>query len=176
VTTDFAMQSVLLGIGLRLLSVDGYLVKRVSQYVLRCNACFLVQPNTEKLFCGRCGGSHLSRVAASVDPNTGAQVLHLKSDYKYKQQGTQYALPKPGAQRKGRFQGAMVLREDQLMMGIWAQKTAPKAKEKTSMFGAEVNEKTGVNVKKSAHTVVVGAGRQNPNAAKGRERRGQKKK
>jgi rRNA maturation endonuclease Nob1 len=176
VTTDFAMQAVLIQIGLRLLSVEGYQVRRVTQFVLRCNACFLVTTDTEKLFCGRCGGAHLSRIAASVDPKTGEQKLFLKKDYKHRLQGTKYPLPKPGTQRKGRFGGQVVLREDQMQMGIWAQKIAPKAKEKTSMFGAEVNEKTGVKVAKSAHTVEVGLGRRNPNSTKGRERRGKKKK
>ena len=176
VTTDFAMQSILFQVGLRLLSVDGMVVKRVSQYVLRCNACYLVLPTTEKMFCSRCGSSHLSRVAASVDPKTGEQKLFLKKDYKFRLQGTRYSVPKSSDKHGGRFRGDLVLREDQLMTGIWAQKTAPKAKEKTSMFGAEVNEKTGVSVRKSAHTVVVGFGRTNPNAAKGRERRGKKKK
>jgi len=175
VTTDYAMQSILLQIGLRLLSVDGKIVRKIQQFVLRCNACFQIQSNTTKLFCDRCGSSHLSRIASSLDKNTGKQILHLKKDFKYKMQGTQYSIPKPGSQRKGRFGGEVVLREDQMLMGIWAQKTAPKAKEKTSMFGAEVNEKTGVNIKKSATTVVVGYGRSNPNALKGRERRGKKK-
>jgi len=176
VTTDFAMQTVLLGVGLRLLSVDGLMVRKVANWVQRCNACFLVQPPAnDKLFCGRCGSSHLSRVASAVDPKTGEQKLFLKQDYKHRLQGTKYSLPKPGGQRKGRFGGEVVLREDQMLMGIWAQKVAPKAKEKTSMFGAEVNEKTGVSVAKSATTVVVGFGRQNPNSSKGRERRGKKK-
>tara|TARA_A100001015_G_C15029978_1_gene732660 strand:+ start:1008 stop:3491 length:2484 start_codon:yes stop_codon:yes gene_type:complete len=175
VTTDFAMQAVLIQVGLRLLGVEGYQVRRVSQFVLRCNACFLITSDTEKIFCPRCGGAHLSRIAASVDPKTGEQKLYLKKDYRHKLQGTKYSLPKPGAQRKGRFGGELVLREDQMMMGIWAQKTAPKAKEKLSMFGAEVNEKTGCRVAKSTCTVEIGLGRQNPNSTKGRERRGKKK-
>jgi len=69
----------------------------------------------------------------------------------------------------------MLLREDQMKMGIWAQKMAPKAKEKSSVFGLEVNEKTGVSVRAANHKAVVGYGKKNPNAARGRERRGKKK-
>ena len=69
----------------------------------------------------------------------------------------------------------MLLREDQLMMGIWSQKVRSKAQEQSSMFGADVTEKTGLSVKKGAN-ITVGAGRRNPNAQKnGRERRGAKK-
>lgn len=39
ITTDYAMQNVLLQMGLGLLSVDGYTIKTVRQYVLKCSAC-----------------------------------------------------------------------------------------------------------------------------------------
>lgn len=169
------MQNVMLQVGLRLMSVEGYAVKRVNSYVLRCNACFHVMFDMERMFCERCGHNYVSRVSAGMDEATGELKLYLKKDFQHKLQGTKFAIPKGGSQRNGRFEGEMVLREDQLMMGIWKQKTAPKAKEKTSMFGVEVNEKTGVSVRESAHPVVVGHGRKNINSAKGRERRGKKK-
>ena len=175
VTTDYAMQSVLLQIGLRLLSVSGNVVRRINHHVLRCNACFKVMLDTERLFCERCGSNHVSRVSAGVDERTGELKLYLKKNYQYKLQGTKFSLPKPGSQRNGRFAGELLLREDQLKMGIWAQKMAPKAREKTSMFGLEVTEKTGVDVRESNHKAVVGYGKKNPNAMRGRERRGKKK-
>ena len=82
-------------------------------------------------------------------------------------------MPKPGT--KGRFEGEVLLREDQLQMGIWHQKTIQKAKEQSSMFGADVTEKTGLSVRKGPE-IKIGHGRKNPNAMKnGRERRGAKK-
>jgi RNA-binding protein NOB1 len=39
VTTDFAMQNVLLQMGLNLISIDGMLLKNVKQWVLRCYGC-----------------------------------------------------------------------------------------------------------------------------------------
>lgn len=39
-TADFAMQNVLLQMGLNLLSVDGKKIERVKSWVLRCHACF----------------------------------------------------------------------------------------------------------------------------------------
>ena len=176
-TTDFAMQNVLLQVGLKLLSVEGFEVRRVKQYVLRCNACFTTVADTNKLFCGRCGSSFLSRVPCGVDQRTGEQRVFLKPGYQHKTQGTKYSLPKAGSikAKGGRFEGDMLLREDQLMMGIWSQKTRAKAQEQSSMFGADVTEKTGLSVKKGAN-ITVGSGRRNPNAMKnGRERRGAKK-
>jgi RNA-binding protein NOB1 len=39
-TTDFAMQNVLLHMGLNLVGVDGKKIDRVKTWVLRCHACF----------------------------------------------------------------------------------------------------------------------------------------
>ncbi|XP_034721889.1 RNA-binding protein NOB1-like, partial [Etheostoma cragini] len=39
-TTDFAMQNVLIQMGLHVLSVNGMLIKEARNYILRCHACF----------------------------------------------------------------------------------------------------------------------------------------
>ncbi|CAI9545693.1 unnamed protein product [Staurois parvus] len=39
-TTDFAMQNVLIQMGLHVLSVDGMLIRQTRNYVLRCHGCF----------------------------------------------------------------------------------------------------------------------------------------
>ena len=41
-TTDFSMQNVLMQMGLKVMSVDGLLVKAIRQFVLRCMACYQV--------------------------------------------------------------------------------------------------------------------------------------
>ncbi len=50
-TSDFAMQNVLLQMGLRVLSPDGRRITRVKQWALRCFACFKITRDMEKLFC-----------------------------------------------------------------------------------------------------------------------------
>lgn len=40
VTADFAMQNVLLQMGLRLVTPDGRRVSTLSRWVLRCTACY----------------------------------------------------------------------------------------------------------------------------------------
>ncbi|PIO13261.1 hypothetical protein AB205_0009840 [Aquarana catesbeiana] len=39
-TTDFAMQNILIQMGLHVLSVDGMLIRQTRNYILRCHGCF----------------------------------------------------------------------------------------------------------------------------------------
>ena len=74
----------------------------------------------DRLFCSRCGAHHLSRVAASIDSSSGSEAprlkLHLKSNYQPQLKGLQYSLPAPGKQN--RYNGEILLREDQLLTGV----------------------------------------------------------
>ena len=63
-TTDYAMQSVLLQINLKLLGVDGMVMKSVKQWVLRCSGCFTVHREMGRSFCSKCGNSSLVRLMA----------------------------------------------------------------------------------------------------------------
>lgn len=81
VTTDFAMQNVLLQMGLNLISVDGMLLKNVKQWILRCYGCnkylFILMnliffstrvcKDTSKSFCPHCGNSTLAKSSVTVD-------------------------------------------------------------------------------------------------------------
>jgi RNA-binding protein NOB1 len=186
-TTDFAMQNVVLQMNLELLSVDGMKIRKVKSWVLRCGACFKVHTNADgtgpiakRLFCSHCGSDMIQRIAASVDGKTGRLRLHLKKNYRHNLRGTKYSLPKPGT--GNRFQGDLLLREDQLLMGAWNQKarirSGGKARQDAqSMFGRDLAGNVGCHAAAvTADDIRVGFGRQNPNAAKGRERRGKKKK
>ncbi len=173
VTTDFTMQNVLLQMNLHLVSVDGMQIQGVKQWVVRCMACYTIHYDMDRLFCSRCGANHMSRVACSIDAKTGELRLHLKKGYMPNRRGKQHSLPLPGKQ--GRFQGELLLREDQLMSGIWRQKVVKMQKDVKSAFGHDVTGDVGVHVNKS-QAIKVGLGRFNPNADKGRERRGAKKK
>jgi RNA-binding protein NOB1 len=187
-TTDFAMQNVILQMNLELLSVDGVKVRKVKSWVTRCAACFKVYTSsdnvgplgTKRLFCERCGSDVMQRIAASVDGKTGRLRLHLKKNYKHNLRGTKFSLPKPGT--GNRFQGDLLLREDQLMTGAWNQKvkmmSGGKAKNGAqSIFGSDIATNVGCHANATGSDAIrVGFGRRNPNAAKGRERRGKKKK
>jgi len=187
-TTDFAMQNVLLQMGLELLSVDGVKIRRLKNWVTRCGACFKVYTKNDeagphgmkRLFCERCGSDMLQRIAASVDGKTGRLRLHMSKKHKTSTRGTKFSLPKAGG--GNRFQGDLLLREDQLMMGAWNQKvkirSGGKAKSAAqSMFGQDIASNVGCNAKSmNVDDISAGFGRRNPNSAKGRERRGKKKK
>lgn len=187
-TTDFAMQNVILQMNLELLSVDGIKVRKLKSWVQRCGACFKVYTNAEnagplgskRLFCDHCGSDMMQRIAASVDGKTGRLRLHLSKNYKHNLRGTKFSLPKAGT--GNRFQGDLLLREDQLLMGAWNQKVKMRSGGKTrndaqSMFGRDIATNVGCHASAvNTDDVRVGFGRRNPNAAKGRERRGKKKK
>jgi RNA-binding protein NOB1 len=171
-TTDFTMQNVLLQMGLHFLSADGMFVRTVLHWVLRCMGCFTVHTkDLTRLFCSRCGGSHLSRVAASVDEG-GQLKLHLRKNYHVNTMGLKYSLPAPGKQ--DRFDGELLLREDQLLSGIWRQKVVKINKDIKSAFGDDVTSDVGLHLNKH-EKIFIGLGKGNPNAQKGRERRGKKK-
>lgn len=188
-TTDFAMQNVLLQMGLVLLSVDGMQIRRLKSWVLRCGACFKihtdpVDPITglRRMFCAHCGSDMVQRVSASVDAKTGRLKLFFSKKKQNKHtsaRGTKFSLPKPGT--GNRFQGDLLLREDQLLMGAWNQKvkknSGGQAKAHAqSIFGKDIASNIGCQATSMPNDIQVGFGRRNPNAAKGRERRGKKKK
>jgi RNA-binding protein NOB1 len=187
-TTDFAMQNVILQMNLELLSVDGIKVRKLKSWVQRCGACFKVYTNSDsggplgskRLFCDHCGSDMMQRIAASVDGKTGRLRLHLSKNYKHNLRGTKFSLPKAGT--GNRFQGDLLLREDQLLMGAWNQKVKMRSGGKArnaaqSMFGRDIATNVGCHASAvNTDDVRVGFGRRNPNSAKGRERRGKKKK
>ncbi len=173
VTADFSMQNVLMQMGLSIYSIDGLLIKSIKQWVLRCMACYQIHYQMDRLFCSKCGASHMSRVACSIDSKTGELKLHLKSNYRRDLRGTKYNLPNPG--RQGKYDGELLMREDQLLSGVWRQKTVMIKKDVKSIFGEQVTSDVGLHINKS-QGIKLGLGQRNPNAAKGRERRGKKKK
>eukprot|EP01041_Mallomonas_annulata_P012946 gene12946-27315_t len=172
VTTDFTMQNVLLQMNLGLSSVEGMAVRSIRQWILRCGACLKVHYDMERLFCSKCGSNLMQRIAASVDAKTGELRLHLRKNFQPNTRGLRYSLPKPGQQ--SRFEGELLLREDQLQGGIWRQKVVKVQKDVNSAFGEDITGDLGVHINKSS-AIKFGLGKQNPNARKGRERRGKKK-
>ncbi|KAG8828494.1 Nin1 binding protein [Serendipita sp. 401] len=118
-TADYAMQNVLLHMGLNLVGVDGTRISNVKSWVLRCHACFKICKDPSKKFCPSCGNPSLLRTSISTTaPKTPGGTpkvqIHLKSNFQYRTRGTKYSIPmpKPGNSKTGSGTG-MILREDQ---------------------------------------------------------------
>ena len=120
-TTDFAMQNVILQMNLNLLSPSMQRVKHLKTFVLRCHACFQTTKQMDKQFCPRCGKPTLTRVACSTSAN-GEFKLHLKQNMQWNHRGDRYSIPKPVAgSAHGRVKGGgkgswgndLILAEDQ---------------------------------------------------------------
>lgn len=120
-TSDFAMQNVILQMNLNLLSPSMARVKNLRTYVMRCHACFNVSKDLSKQFCGRCGQPSLTRVSCSTSAN-GEFKLHLKKNMQWNSRGDRYSIPKPvHGSSNGRIKGGgkggwgndLILAEDQ---------------------------------------------------------------
>ena len=139
-TADFAMQNVLLQMGLNLIGVEGKRINRVKTWVLRCHACFKyvihfltghrsinsvsarhrICKDPSKKFCPSCGNSTLLRTSVSIcSPSASADgesklQVHLKKNFQWRTRGTKYSIPapKPGSSKTGAGEG-LILREDQ---------------------------------------------------------------
>ena len=96
-TTDNALQNLLLRINLHILSTATLTrIKHLRTTVLRCHGCFNVIKDTTKQFCPRCGQATLTRVAASTNSKGEFQV-HLKKNWQWNHRGERYSIPKPVA-------------------------------------------------------------------------------
>ncbi|KAG9218846.1 hypothetical protein CCMSSC00406_0001040 [Pleurotus cornucopiae] len=118
-TADFAMQNVILQMGLSLVGVEGKRIQRVKNWVLRCHACFKICKDSSRQFCPSCGNPTLLRASVTIAaPNAASDApvmqVHLKSNFQYKIRGTKFSIPapKPGSAKKGTGEG-LILREDQ---------------------------------------------------------------
>lgn len=92
ITGDFAMQNVLLQMGLRLITKDGRRIARLTRYALRCSACFTVTRDPGRLFCPKCGNLSLDRVEVVVGAD-GAEYFGVTKRHILR--GTRFSLPKP---------------------------------------------------------------------------------
>ena len=94
ITTDYAIQNVLLQINLNLLSPSFQRIKYIKTFLLRCHACFSVTKDMDKQFCARCGLPSLTKVSCSTTQRGGFK-LHLKKNMQWNTRGDRYSIPKP---------------------------------------------------------------------------------
>ncbi|XP_060734838.1 RNA-binding protein NOB1 isoform X3 [Tachysurus vachellii] len=127
-TTDFAMQNVLIQIGLKVLSVNGMLIKHTRNYILRCHACFKTTTNMNKAFCPHCGNNTLKKVAVTLGQD-GSTRMHFSNNPKVlNPRGKRYAVPLP---QGGKHSSNPHLVDDQRFP---QQRLSRKARVKTDVF------------------------------------------
>ncbi|ESZ94355.1 putative 20S-pre-rRNA D-site endonuclease nob1 [Sclerotinia borealis F-4128] len=122
ITTDFAMQNVMLRMNLNLLSSSLQRIRQLKTWVLRCHACFSITRDMTKQFCARCGKPTLLRTSCSTDKDGNVKV-HLKKNMQWNNRGNVYSVPKPVAGTangknikgggKGGWGNELILAEDQ---------------------------------------------------------------
>ncbi|XP_078101262.1 RNA-binding protein NOB1 isoform X2 [Sander vitreus] len=127
-TTDFAMQNVLIQMGLHVLSVNGMLIKEARNYILRCHACFKTTSNMSKVFCPHCGNKTLKKLAVTVTEDGSVHMHFSKNPKVLNAKGLRHSLPLP---RGGKHSNNPQLVEDQ---SFPQQRLSRKARQKTDVF------------------------------------------
>ncbi|KAL3818078.1 hypothetical protein ACJIZ3_003983 [Penstemon smallii] len=123
ITSDFAMQNVILQMGLRLLAPGGMQIRELHRWVLKCHACFKVTTDIGRIFCPACGnGGTLRKVAVTVS-ETGIVLAARKPRVSIR--GTKFSLPLPQGGRDAVTKNP-ILREDQLPQKYLYPKTKKK--------------------------------------------------
>lgn len=141
ITSDFAMQNVLLRMNLNLLSPSLQRIRQLKTWVLRCHACFFITRDMDKQFCVRCGKPTLLRTSCSTDKDGNFKV-HLKKNMQWNNRGNVFSVPKPVAGTsngklvagggKGGWGQGLILAEDQKEY-VQAMTSARRKKEKDLM-------------------------------------------
>ncbi|KAI5279692.1 Nin1 binding protein, partial [Ascosphaera acerosa] len=105
-TSDFAMQNVILQMNLNLLSTASMQrIRTLKSYILRCHACFLTIKDLALQFCPRCGKPALTRVSCTTSAD-GSFKLHLKRNMQWNHRGDRFSIPKAVAgSANGRVEG-----------------------------------------------------------------------
>ncbi|XP_020021047.1 RNA-binding protein NOB1 [Castor canadensis] len=171
VTTDFAMQNVLLQMGLRVLAVNGTLIREARSYILRCHGCFKTTSDMNRVFCAHCGNKTLKKVSVTVSDD-GTLHMHFSRNPKVlNPRGLRYSLPTP---KGGKYAINPHLTEDQRFPQL---RLSRKARQKTNVFAPDYiagvspfaeNDISSRSATLQVRDSTLGAGRRrlNPNASR----------
>ncbi|KAK7399222.1 hypothetical protein VNO78_10401 [Psophocarpus tetragonolobus] len=166
ITGDFAMQNVLLQMGLRLLAPGGTQIHQLHRWILKCHACYTVTAEIGRIFCPKCGnGGTLRKVAVTVNENG---IVAAARRPRVTLRGTKFSLPLPQGGRDAVTKN-LILREDQLPQRVLYPKTKKKANKQDddfftpdSVFGHHTDKKAPFQPPIRKALAVFG-GRRNPN-------------
>ena len=166
ISADFAMQNVMMRMGIKVLSMNGMVIKKAKQFVLKCNACFNVIYKMESAFCDRCGSDFLMKVSMTIDKK--GRVFFSKGSHRAKSiRGTKFSIAKPkhdaGARR---IEEKVILREDEMLMGSVGGRSSGSVRKAAYQGGTTIFDSTHTNRATDAFggtRLVVGSAGKNPN-------------
>lgn len=173
ITEDFAMQNILLQIGIPLLSIDGKRITKLKSFVLECYSCWAINRQNELLFCKKCGKNTLLKVTCEFLED-GSFVMYKKRNRQPVVRGNRFAIPEP---KGGKRVLDLILHEDDFMqpkvqryLKIQAKKSRKDDDnfQKELDFGGEFNSFGTQKAKMKA--LKVGYGHSNPNVNKIKKR------
>merc|ERR1712137_617939 len=110
-TTDFAMQNVLLQMGIKILSVDGLQIGNIRNWTLRCFACMRVSPERDRIFCKFCGNKTLRKISIFIDES--GEVKYVNPRRELTSRGTKFSIPKPKPGRANQPNSQFIVTEHQ---------------------------------------------------------------
>lgn len=166
ITSDYAMQNVILQIGLRLLAPGGMQIRQLHRWVLKCHACNNVTREIGKIFCPKCGnGGTLRKVSATVGENG---ILLASRKQRIILRGTKFSLPLPQGGRDAITKN-LILREDQLPTKLLYPKMKKKPNNKDEVFLCSEDIFSNVSEKRAPlkppvrKALALFGGKRNPN-------------
>jgi len=170
-STDFAMQNVLLRMGLGVVAVDGMRIREVRSHIQRCRSCFAISPDMQRQFCARCGNRSLHSCVVSIDQD-GVQRVHVNWPRLQTHRGLKYSLPAPDG---GKHSRQPQLFEDQPMpqnrMARVRHRLAGTDKDTPFAVNDVCSRSAALGIRSFGHRPAS-----NPNAfAKGKKRGGKKR-
>lgn len=178
-TTDFAMQNVLMRMGMKLLSTAGMVMKSVKQWGVQCSGCYRTAHDLGRQFCSHCGNQTLVRVALVVDRQGRERVLPIPPHVQAKvlsTRGTVYAMAAP---KSGRNAGNLITAEDALAEARWkhvrnggmrsqSSDVFDSAYDFDAHFGRAGKQTKG---RGAGREPIAGVGRKNPNDVRSRPKK-----
>ena len=176
-TSDFAMQNILLQMGIPLKAHNGKIINRIKSYVLECFSCNTVTRDIERKFCPKCGNPTLLKITCSFNDD-GSMVLYRKRGFQVSLKGLRYNIPNP---KFGRRNDDLILTEDQ-----YKNKRVFKKKAKAEKWSEKQNQNAEIAYsngwgfeeikKQNKHfqNIVVGYGSANPNSNRFQAKRSKK--
>jgi len=163
VTSDFAMQNVLLQMGILLVDVSGrQRVRQIRRFVLVCQSCNALSVHFDREFCATCGHHSLQKIPCKSNPD-GSLHLYLNSQWKPRIRGTKYSIPLP---KGGRNNTDLILSEDMLNLRKQKQNAGKsRLSDEDTLLDPTRVYNAGARYDRTV-PVQYGYGRKNPNAVK----------